>query len=162
MATTMSESGDAASLLRSSSREMPLIFVGAVKLASSETVYVNCGSVRRYSRERYRIEPRGRPARSPATSRSRAEVRDVRKVSRGGRADARITNDKMADALRATRKVQTSVLETRGMAHASSRLHCGKQKIAQAQVEINMTSGAEARLQKLGLVLPALPATGGN
>jgi len=29
-------------------------------------------------------------------------------------------------------------------------------------VEINMTRGAEARLQESGLVLPALPATGGN
>src|SRR5262245_20757919 len=106
MATTMSETGDAASLPRRSSRETPLIFVEAVKLASSETVYVHCGSVTKSSRVRYRIEPRGKPARSPATSRSRAEVREVRKVSRAGRADAVIANDKMADALRTTKKAQ--------------------------------------------------------
>ena len=35
-------------------------------------------------------------------------------------------------------------------------------KSRRRKVEINMTSGAEARLQELGLVLPALPATGGN
>jgi enamine deaminase RidA (YjgF/YER057c/UK114 family) len=34
-------------------------------------------------------------------------------------------------------------------------------KSRRQKVEINMTSGAEARLQELGLILPALPATGG-
>jgi len=49
------------------------------------------------------------------------------------------------------------------MAHASAGSRSGKEKKSRGhKADTVMASGAEARLQELGWVLPALPALGGN